>query len=73
MTKTGPFLINENMRLNSKHFSLLMHKVDYDALLLESKSSKRRREIYVKSGICPIVVEFDRRCLEILKYNKRQK
>ena len=37
MTKTGTFFIDENMRLNCKHFCLLMHKVDYDILLLEAK------------------------------------
>lgn len=61
MTKTGTFYINEHMRLNSKHFCLLMHKVDYDILLLESKFSKPGREIYSKSGTCSIVAEFDGR------------
>ena len=41
MTKTGTFFINEYMRLNCKHFCPLMHKVDYDILLLESKLCKR--------------------------------
>ena len=41
MTKTGTFFIDENMRLNCKHFCPLMHKVDYDILLLESKLCKR--------------------------------
>lgn len=59
MTKAGTFYINENMRLNSKHFCLLMHKVDYDVLLLESKSCKPGREIYSKSGTISILAEFD--------------
>ncbi len=70
MTKTGTFYINENMRLNSKHFCLLMHKVDYDLLLLESKFSKPGREIYSKSGICSIVAEFDGWSLHIFYSNK---
>lgn len=45
MTKTGQFFINENMRLHAKHFRLLMCKVDYDVLLLESKFCKPGREI----------------------------
>ena len=28
MTNSGTFYINEHMRLNSRHFCLLMHKVD---------------------------------------------
>ena len=70
MTKTGTFYINENMRLNSKHFCLLMHKVDYDVLLLESKFCKPGREIYSKSGICSIVAEFDGRTLHIFYFDK---
>ncbi len=65
MTKTGTFYINENMRLNSKYFCLLMHKVDYDVLLLESKFCKPGREIYSKSGTSSIVAEFDDRTLHI--------
>lgn len=70
MTKTGTFYINENMRLNSKHFCLLMHKVDYDVWFLESKFSKPGREIYSKSGICSIVAEFDGRTLHIFYSDK---
>ena len=70
MTKTGTFYINENMRLNSKHFCLLMHKVDYDVLLLESKFCKPGREIYSKSGICSIVAEFDGQTLHIFYSDK---
>ena len=70
MTKTGTFYINENMRLNSKHFCLLMHKVDYDVLLLESKFCKPGREIYSKSGIGSIVSEFDGRTLHIFYSDK---
>ena len=70
MTKTGTFYINEHMRLNSKHFCLLMHKVDYDILLLESKFSKPGREIYSKSGTCSIVAEFDGRSLHIFYSDK---
>ena len=39
--KDWNIFINEYMRLNCKHFCLLMHKVDYDILLLESKLCKR--------------------------------
>jgi hypothetical protein len=70
MTNTGTFYINENMRLNSKHFCLLMHKVDYDVLFLESKFCKPGREIYSKSGICSIVAEFDGRTLHIFYSNR---
>ena len=70
MRETEQFLINENMRLNSKYFSLLMYKVDYDILLMESKFNKPGREIYSRSGICPIVTDFDGRCLEIF-YSER--
>lgn len=70
MGKTGQFFINENMRLNSKYFSLLMYRVDYDVLLMESNFSKPGREIYSKSGICSIVTEFDGRCLQIF-YSER--
>lgn len=70
MTNTGTFYINENMRLNSKHFCLLMHKVDYDVLLLESKFCKPGREIYAKSSICSIVAEFDGRTLHIFYSDK---
>ena len=65
MTTTGQFLINENMRLNSKYFSLLMHKVDYDVLLMEAKFCNPWRETYFKSGICSIVADFDGKQLEI--------
>ena len=65
MTKTGTFYINENMRLYSKHFCLLMHKVDYDVLLLESKFCKPGREIYSKSGTISIIAEFDDRTLQV--------
>ena len=65
MTTTGQFLINENMRLNSKYFSLLMHKVDYDVLLMEATFCNPWREIYFKSGICSIVADFDGKQLEI--------
>lgn len=70
MGKTGQFFINENMRLNSKYFSLSMYKVDYDILLMESKFSKPGRETYSKSGICSIVTEFDGRCLQIFYSEK---
>lgn len=70
MTNSGTFYINEHMRLNSRHFCLLMHKVDYDVLLLESKFSKPRREIYSKSGTCSIVAEFDGRTLHIFYSDK---
>ena len=70
MTNSGTFYINEHMRLNSKHFCLLMHKVDYDILLLESKFSKPGREIYSKSGTCSIVAEFDGRTLHIFYSDK---
>lgn len=70
MRKTGQFFINENMRLNSKYFCLSMYKVDYDVLLMESKFVKPGREIYLKSGLCSIVTEFDSRCLEIF-YSER--
>lgn len=65
MTKTGQFLINENMRLNTRYFCLLTHKVDYDILLMESRFSKPSREIYYRSSICSAVIEFDGRCFEI--------
>ena len=65
MTTTGQFFINENMMLNSKYFSLLMHKVDYDVLLMESKFCNPWRETYFKSGICSIVADFDGKHLEI--------
>ena len=65
MTTTGQFFINENMRLNSKYFSLLMHKVDYDVLLMEATFCNPWREIYFKSGICSIVADFDGKQLEI--------
>ena len=65
MTNTGTFYINENMRLNSKHFCLFMHKVNYDVLLLESKFCKPGREIYSKSGTCSIVAEFDGQSLHV--------
>lgn len=70
MRKTGQFFINENMRLNSKYFCLLMYKVDYDVLLMESKFIKPGRETYTKSGICSIVTEFDGRCLQIFYSEK---
>lgn len=70
MTKTGQFFINENMRLNSRYFCLLMHKVDYDILLLESRFSKPGREIYSKSGICSVMTEFDGKYLEIFYSEK---
>ena len=65
MTTTRQFFINENMRLNSKYFSLLMHKVDYDVLLMEATFCNPWREIYFKSGICSIVADFDGKQLEI--------
>lgn len=72
MTKTSMFYIDENMRLNSKHFCLLMHKVDYDVLLFESKFCKPGREIYSKSDICSIVAEFDGKSLHLFYSDKTE-
>lgn len=34
MKREAKFVINENIQLTTKHFRLMMHKVDYDTLLL---------------------------------------
>lgn len=64
-------IINENMQLTkARHFRIVTHKVDYETLLLESRLCKPGREVYHKSGICSVIVEFDGRSLDFFYSEK---
>lgn len=72
MNTQATFFINENMRLKSKYFELSLQKVDYETLLLESQFPNSHRDIYFKSGICAVILEFDVKSMQIFYTDKTQ-